>query len=360
MKTTTLTATDDMITPEAPSNDGVTFCEISLSTLHHDGREIAYSTSSNSKNLPPVLFFYPGTVSPRVLCAYWQYVKVDPLIQQLTRPYKNILIPVGGGNRRMLYSFRNLFSDLFFICVNRPGTGGTSPAKQSGAAAQLQTAVRDAAVVLDMLRISKVSLMCMCAGTPFCLSFAATYPERTTGKMRAISSWIQPADAGYENTKTTFYLGTTMTPLVAPIAGLVFASIGSSLTSFPTSMTVSALRSGLSTEEREAFDALHHDKKAFATMMKWIQAENGNNRRDVSVLLSANLVDYEAVNKSQDNIILWHGANDKLVPLASCEWLADEQLTKAAFHTIEGGTHEGLNFLLHVKIVDSIKALGQP
>lgn len=313
------------VTTTTSNNNDTTFSEVALLTIDRDGRQIAYSTSPN-RLLPPVLFFYPG-----------------------------------GGNRRMLYSFRNLFSDLYFICVNRPCTGGTSPAKEGGAAAHLTTAIHDAVVVLDELGVEKVSLMCMCAGTPFCLDFAAKYSERTTGQLVAISSWVPPADCGYENTKTTFYLGTRMRPLVAPIAGLVFASIGSSLSSFPTSMTLGAVRSGLSTSEQEAFDEKNEDTSEFAAVMKWMQQENGNTRRDMSVLLSANLVDYQAVVDSQESIILFHGTSDKLVPFASAEWMAsDEALTGATLNAIPDGTHEGCNFLLHEQIVDSLKTLGRP
>lgn len=260
----------------------------------------------------------------------------------------------------MLYSFRALFNDLDFICVNRPGKGGTSPAKDGGPASHLATAVQDAVAVLDELKIDKVSLMCMCAGTPFCLAFAAKYPERTTGQLIGISSWVQPADCKFKNTKTSFYLGTTMRPLVAPVVGLVFASIGSSLTSFPASMTLGALRSKLSPDEQEAFDEKFSNKDEFVRMMKWMQEDRGGVGNDISVLLSANLIDYQAVVDSQKSIILWHGTNDTLVPLASAEWLAsDEALSSATLNTIPDGTHEGGNFLFHSSIVDSLKTLGR-
>lgn len=321
---TNLTASDNNTTT-SDSNDDL-FSEVALHKIHHEGRDITYSTSPNAtRSLPPVLFFYPG-----------------------------------GGNRRMISSFRNLFSDLHFISVNRPSKGGTSPATRRGAEAHLMTAVQDCVAVLDELGIEKVSLMCMCAGTPFCFKFASTYPDRTTGQLTGISSWVQPADCGYENTKLSLYLGKTLRPVVAPVAGLVFASIGIGLNSFPTSMTTGALRSGLSEDEREAFDEKQTDTNDFAAEMKWVQQESGGAGRDMSVLLSGNLIDYRAVADSQKSIVLWHGTNDKTAPFESAQWLAsDEALPEAVLNVIPDGTHNGCNFLLHLSIVDSVKTLGR-
>jgi len=308
----------------APDTSDSLFSDIELRSVHHDGRDIAYSTSPDNGS-PPVLFFYPV-----------------------------------GGNRRMIFSFRALFSDLHLICVNRPGKGGTTPAKESGAAAHLATVVEDVVVVLDKLGIQKVALMCMCAGTPFCMTFAAKHPERTTGQLTGISSWVQPADCGYENTKTTLYLGTQLRPLVAPVVGLVFRSIGSSLVSFPTSITLKALSAKFSEEEREAFDEKYKDRNEFSRVMKWMQGDCGGVGSDMSVLLGADFVDYQGVVDSQKSIVLWHGRSDTLVPFASAKWLAEEALPGATLNAISDGTHDGCNFLLHSSIVDSLKKLGRP
>ena len=304
-------------------NNENAFSEIELRTIHHDGRDIAYSVSPDNGSTP-VLFFYPA-----------------------------------GGNRRMLLSFRALFADLQFICVNRPGKGGTSPAKENDAKSHLTTAIQDAAVVLDQLRVDKVSLVCMCAGTPFCFTFAARYPERTTGRLVGISCWVQPADCSYANTKTAFFLGTKMPTAVSPMVGVVFASIGSSLTSFPTGMVLGALRGKLSTDEREAFDEKYKDRDDFADMMNWMQRERGGVSSDMLVLLGSELLDYQAVVDSQKSIMLWHGTSDTLVRYAGAEWLATQGLSSATLNAVPDGTHQGCNFLLHSSIVDSLKALGQ-
>lgn len=319
--TTTITSNAKI---PSPDNTNDSFSEIELRSIHRNGRDIAFSTSPDNRS-PPVLFFYPA-----------------------------------GGNRRMIYSFRQIFSDLYFICVNRPGKGGTSPAEKGGPESHMTTAVHDAVTVLDELGIDKVSLMCMCAGAPFCMTFAARYPERTTGKLVGISCWVQAADCGYGETKTSFYLGTKLRPLVAPVAGLIFASVGSSLSSFPASVSLKALKKGLSLEECEVFDEKFKDTEQFTKMMKWMQQDRGGAGSDVSVLLSEHLVDYDAVSDSQ-NITLWHGTKDALVHYASVEWLVNEALPTAKLNTVPDGTHEGLNFLFHSAIVDSLKQeLGQP
>lgn len=319
--TTTITE-NQSTTPDCTSE---TFSEIELRSIQHQGRNIDFSISPEIHGAgPPVLFFYPG-----------------------------------GGNRRMLYSFRRLFSDIQFLCVNRPGKGGTSPAETSSAEAHITTAVQDATAVLDELGIDKVSLMCQCAGTPFCMTFAARYPERTTGNFIGISSWVQPADCGYSFTKLSFFLGTKVRPIAAPMVGMVFASIGSSLTSFPSSLTLKALRSKLSIDERKAFDEKFHDKDEFSKMMKWMQQDKGGVGGDASVLLSPHLIDYQAVADSQNNITLWHGTSDGMVPYASAEWLANEALRNATLNKVPDGTHDGCNFLLHSSIVDSVKVLGR-
>jgi hypothetical protein len=186
------------------------------------------------------------------------------------------------------------------------------------------------------------------------MEFAARCPERTTGRLVGISAWVQPGDCGYSETKTTFYLGTKLRPIVAPVAGFVFASIGSSLTSFPASVSLKSLRSKLSADEGKAFDEKFKDTSHFTKMMKWMQEDKGGARSDMSVLLSAGLVDYQAVTKSQMHITLWHGSSDAMVPFVSAEWLASEALPNASLNAVPDGTHEGCNFLLHSSIVDSL------
>jgi pimeloyl-ACP methyl ester carboxylesterase len=311
-----------MSTPNG-DDDALLFPEIELHTIHTDeGRNIAYScTTGHTSSSVPVLYFYPG-----------------------------------GGNRRMLVSLAKTLPDLRLICVNRPGKGGTSPATKGDS--HLDTSVQDAVVVLDGLGIDKVSLLCMCAGAPFCMAFALQYKERTTGKFMGISTWVQPADCGYENTKVTYYIGTQSPTLVSPVVGSVFRSIGLSLSSFPTTWVLSALRGKVSETEHAAFDIKYENSQEFGDMMKWMQHEQGGQSPDMKVLLSGGLFDYEKLGESLQSITLWHGTKDTMVPYTSAQWL-EENIAGATLNTIPNGSHEGCMFLLHSSIVDSLKVFGQ-
>ncbi len=120
-----------------------------------------------------------------------------------------------GPNRRLLDAIISRYAprfrclkDVIFLCVTRPGKGGTSsPAISSSSEknkydnatdrnhdvcdtrekAHVAAACRDVITILDYYRISKTSLMYMCAGSTFAYSFAAMFPERTTGNIIGIS-----------------------------------------------------------------------------------------------------------------------------------------------------------------------------
>lgn len=256
----------------------------------------------------------------------------------------------------MIVSLAKELSHLRLICVNRPGRGGTSPASKGNS--HLDVSVQDAVAVLDSLGIDKVSLLCMCAGAPFCMAFALQHKERTSGNFMGISTWVQPADCGYENTTVTYYLGTLVPILISPLVGSVMSSIGSSLSSFPTTWVLSALRGKISKTEHEAFDIKYENGKDFSEMMTWMQQERGGQGKDVEVLLSAGLIDYQNLGESLQSITLWHGTKDTMVTYAAAQWL-EEHIAGAILNTIPDGSHEGCMFLLHSSIVDSLKSFGQ-
>lgn len=294
--------------------------ELKLHTLQHEGRNIAYSMSSRiSESKHPVLFFYP----------------------------------VGSG-RRTLLAFRSLFSEISFLCVNRPGKGGTSPSVETES--HLDTVIKDIIAVLDSLQMEKVSILAECAGTPFAMAFCTWFPERTTRIYIGIASWIQPADCGYEHTKLVYHMGTQSSSLTGPFAATFMSSMGYLVASFPVSWFASMLKSKLSQEECIEFDTLYSNADDFSNMIAWMKQDSrGGMSPDLQVLLSKDVVDYQALAKSQDTIILWHGTNDSMVPIGGAEWLA-EQLPNAELHTIPDGTHEGCMLFLHPAIVDSLKS----
>lgn len=304
------------------SNDGKekTFSpELELYTIPHNGRDIAYATSVDN-GLPPVLYFYP----------------------------------VGAG-RRSLLSFRRLFAHLHLICINRPGKGGTSPSKRDST--HLETVVSDVIAVLDHMNLAKVSVLTQCAGTPFGMAFSAQYPERTSGKFIGISTWVQPGDCHYENTKFVYFIGTLQPRITSPLAGTFMSTMmGSIVASFPTSWFATMLRKKLSSEEAQVFDEVYNNDE-FSDVIQWMQQDwRGGLNDDLKVLLEKGVVDYKALDESQSSITLWHGTNDTMVPYVGAEWLA-KQVPGATLNPIQDGTHEGCMFLLHSEIVDSLKTL---
>ena len=306
-----------------------------------DGRDIFFSTTdATATATTPVLFFYPL-----------------------------------GGNRRMIASWiHHLPASSLLICVNRPGKGGTSPpprmriksrcnshSASSSAERVLTTALQDIITVLDYLHIDRVSVLCLCAGCAFGMAFCARHPERTNGHLLGISSWVEPVDCGYENTTFPFYLGSSMPLLASPIVGAVACSIGASMTSLPESWINHAMRGKLSKEEQQAFDKKYggdQQPNEFMEQMTWMQEETGGARIDVSVLFTGGHIDYNKLDETH-KVTLYHGSNDRMVPLASAEWLIEEVFPTAILNVIPDGSHEGLMFGLHSSVLAGTKeALG--
>eukprot|EP00567_Pseudictyota_dubia_P006389 CAMPEP_0197438132 /NCGR_PEP_ID=MMETSP1175-20131217/5213_1 /TAXON_ID=1003142 /ORGANISM="Triceratium dubium, Strain CCMP147" /LENGTH=319 /DNA_ID=CAMNT_0042967805 /DNA_START=44 /DNA_END=1003 /DNA_ORIENTATION=- len=313
------------MTNTTKSNDDDPFAAtIQLRTIStEDGREVSYSCTGN-ENDPPVLFFYPA-----------------------------------GGNRRMLLFLAEKLPNLRLVCVNRPGSHGTTTAASSGGEGKLShldATVRDAVAVLDALGIDRVSVLCMCAGTPFAMEFCARHEDRLTGRFVGVCCWVQPADCGRANTKLSYLVGSQIPSAAGPLAGSVMSTMGMSLSSFPTTWVASALARQLSETEAETFYEEFRPEE-FSERMKWVQSEAGGQGADVKVLLSAGVVDYQRFSEIVPSPIFWHSTEDAVVPYAGAEWL-EQQLLNATLHAIPGATHNGCCFLLHPSIVNSINSLG--
>lgn len=54
----------------------------------------------------------------------------------------------------------------------------------------VSTACVDIATIMDYYQIPKASLFYMCAGSTFAFSYATEFPERCTGYIIGVSSWI--------------------------------------------------------------------------------------------------------------------------------------------------------------------------
>jgi hypothetical protein len=76
--------------------------------------------------------------------------------------------------------------------------------------------VQDAVAVLDKLGIDKV----------FGMAFALHQKDRISGNFMGISTWVRPADCGYQNTTFPYDFGTLMPVVVSPLVESVITSIG--------------------------------------------------------------------------------------------------------------------------------------
>jgi len=297
---------------------------IALHTLKvSDGRQVAFATSGDP-NGTPVLFFYAG-----------------------------------GGNRRVLLSLHPaaVSASLKLICLNRPGKDGTSKATTRGAASHVKTVCDDCICVLDALGIDKVSLLFMCAGSPFALAFSNKNPERMTGKLVGIACFVSPADCPM--TKSLYRFGARCCPNWA-VSPLVASSMNSMMHVFtwlsPSGLTEHFKNKVLaSDEEREAFEKANAGN-GFSENMGWVFEERGGLSSDLSVLLSK----YEDVGIELKEVygkaLLFHPIKDKLTPIEAAEWLS-EHLRSATLTKLPEASHEGTLFLLHDEIVQSLKTL---
>jgi pimeloyl-ACP methyl ester carboxylesterase len=334
LKKPTTTMTKDSLT-DSPQR------HITLRTLRRsdDGRTVTYAVTGDRNSGTPVLFFYAG-----------------------------------GGNRRVLASLHAAAerASLFVICVNRPGTGGTSPPPSgSDPAARVAAVCDDAAAVLDELRVPAANLFFACAGTPFALAFACgRHASRLlpTGRGRAVgvAPYVQPADCSGAKPLHRFAARRCPRCIVSPLVGSVFRSVGASVASFPSSVVVSGMRKKLTAEEQKVFDE-NCSKEDFARDVAWMFEERRDVAADVAVLMSRSAdvgIDYRKAGAACEVKIL-HGEHDAMTPIAASEWLV-RQLSPppspppppATLTRLEG-SHEGTLFLLHPEIVEAMEWLGK-
>mmetsp|Transcript_7332 Transcript_7332/g.15202 ORF Transcript_7332/g.15202 Transcript_7332/m.15202 type:complete len:308 (+) Transcript_7332:103-1026(+) len=304
------------------ANSVGTLCpEVNLHTIHNGERAVAFSTAGDLDGTP-TLFFYPA-----------------------------------GGNRRMLYVFHApaVAASLRLICVNRPGKGRTSRAEANDPEAHTTTACHDAVAVLDALGVQQASLLFMCAGTPFALALATARPERITGRLMGVASWVLPGDCSAA--KALYRVGAALPSwLVSPIVAGACASINGTVSLLPQSTLASAFKSDLKAGEREAFDAAFPDAAAFAGKFAWMQEESGGESKDMAVLLGTSGdvgVDYGSIS---GQVLLHHGEEDTMVPIVGVEWMA-EQMPSATLQRLEQCSHSGALWMFHQSIADSLKML---
>mmetsp|Transcript_28701 Transcript_28701/g.60891 ORF Transcript_28701/g.60891 Transcript_28701/m.60891 type:complete len:461 (+) Transcript_28701:11-1393(+) len=255
-----------------------------------------------------------------------------------------------GPNRRLLDAIVSRYAshfqclkDVIFLCVTRPGKGGTSSsglAKLSSSKngnskdadnencntrekLHVATACRDVVAILDHYQISKTSLMYMCAGSTFAYSFAAMFPERTTGNIIGISSWILRYDPTTSTSSSSSSDSIPTQPqmytlthkmamkgffgpkwMVSSLAGGIVNSATGLLSMLPKDFAEGRFQKCLSDREKseweKQFPKTDEEKSGFIDVMNWIHTDGESGVGSVFVNVPASPSedekgDYEAV-----------------------------------------------------------------
>lgn len=294
-----------------------------------------------------------------------------------------------GPNRRLLELVLARYApsfdcknDVLFLCINRPGKGGTSSFQEGALSPEkeyVDTACKDAVTILDYYQVQRASLFYMCAGSSFAYSFATKYPERSTGHIIGVSSWILNGGECNQDLPQIHSLTHRLAIngvfgpkwFVSSIAGGSIASMNGVFGLLPESFLANRFKKTLSQHEQVEFTKQYAETNGigFIEDMKWMNEDgngcdskfvnmkseenserhpcnNDGNSMDISVCLTAQQelgLIYSKTIPEQNQILLWHGSNDKMISLGGSKHLASA-LPKAKLHRVSEGTHQGTMF----------------
>lgn len=229
----------------------------------------------------------------------------------------------------------------------------------------------------------KASIFYMCAGLSFAYSFASKHPDRTTGNIVGVSSWIlrsSPAEGDKTGEKTenkapkihSFIHRLAMNGVLGPkwfVSSMASGSINNMhglMGIIPAPFIVNQFKRKLSHQEQREFDEQYGESEGveFVEDLKWINGDgdgngsefvntkgancklpcnNDGNSNDVSVCLTTqqNLgLMYNKTIPEQQQILLWHGTNDHMISVEGSAYLASA-LPNAKLHRVCDGTHQG-------------------
>mmetsp|Transcript_43681 Transcript_43681/g.78392 ORF Transcript_43681/g.78392 Transcript_43681/m.78392 type:complete len:402 (+) Transcript_43681:327-1532(+) len=381
-----------------------------------DGRDIHYAAARlrRDPNSPTSILDVdddPDNASSKIIGACWIF-----------------FYPM-GSNRRILDAVISRYApqfecdkDVLFLCVNRPGKGGTS--SSSGVAAKqhektapderqhIWTTCDDIVTILDHYGIRKASLLYMCAGSTFAYSFANLHPDYTTGYIIGIASWILRSDPSSSiicnNTENGDSQCDIKTPqmhslthrmamhgffgpkcMVSSLAGGIVGSMSVIFSSVPPAWVGKGFKKELSDDERLMFDELYPDGVGFVEMMKWMHddgcddeisvfvngydntcsicndANRGNKKegdaKDVAVCLSTQQdlgLIYKNTVPAQRQVLLWHGESDKMIAMQGAGYLAS-MLPNATLTRVSRGTHQGTMFFFPDDAMEALNRISR-
>ena len=372
-----------------------------------DGREIHYSVARLQRdgNNPTTILDMPDSEDVPKVC--WVYF--TPM----------------GPNRRILEVLVNRYAQNFecdkevlFLCINRPGKCGSSSSISKSKTDEnttderkhIQTSCDDIISILNHYGIRKASLFYMCAGSTFAYSFATRYPERTTGYIIGIASWVLRSDSSSQDIQTPQKMNSlthrlAMKGIFGPkwfVSNLVGGMVGSTSTLFssiPSSWIVEKIKKEMSNNEVQQFDEQFPDEELFVKLMIWIhmdgrddddetsvfvnakedkeamhstgcfgnaQIESGSNNKDgdakdIAVCLSSQqdigLV-YKTTIPQQKQVLLWHGEHDQMISVTGGEYL-QSTISNATLTRIPRGTHQGVMFFFPNDVMEALNRISR-
>jgi pimeloyl-ACP methyl ester carboxylesterase len=322
------------------------------------------------------------------------FVDIDTVAGQVKTCW--VFFYPAGPNRRLLELVLARYApsfdcdgDVIFLCINRPGKGGTSSSRddrESPEKEYVSTACKDVVSVLDYYQIPKTSLFYMCAGGSFAYSFATQYPARTTGHIIGVSSWIlrssSPESEGngekpdkvvpqIHSLTHRLAMGGVFVPkwFVSSIASGSMNNMNGLLGLLPAPIIVNHFKKTLSQHEQLEFVQQYAERNGigFVEDLNWMNSDgdgndsefinsnidetkddynNDGNSKDISLCLTAQedlgLI-YSKSIPEQNQILLWHGTNDRMISVEGSAYLS-ALLPNAKLHKVADGTHQGTMF----------------
>ena len=283
---------------------------------------------------------------------------------------------------------------MFFLCLNRPGKGGTSSSGTTSEAdtspeqEYISTACRDVISIIDYYQVPKVSLLYMCAGSTFAFSFAKLHTDRTTDSILGVSSWILRHDGsgsdGSVDCATPSNMNSKLhswamrgyfgsTSFISSLAGGCVGSTPRLFSILPQQWILNGFKKELSDSERLGFDQQYPEEIGlqFVETMTWMYQDNhgdgsvfvnanefedscdkripcmnDGNAMDIAVCLSTQLdldMEYKSSVPKQMRVLLWHGENDSMINVTGAEYLRS-MLSNATLSYVPNGTHQGTMF----------------
>ena len=322
------------------------------------------------------------------------FANVDNVIGRVTACW--VFFYPAGPNRRLLELVLKRYAptfdcdnDVLFLCINRPGKGGTSSSRGGGELVEkeyVETTCHDILAIMDYYQVRRASLFYMCAGSSFAYLFASKYPDRTTGHMIGVSSWIlrstSSSDGEQEENEVkqppqmhslshrlamNGFLGPKW--FVSSIASGSMNNMNGLLGILPAPFLVDQFKKALSKHEQLDFATLYVDRDgaAFVDDLLWMNDDgegngsefinlkhgendypchNDGNSKDIAVCLTTQedlgLI-YNKTITDREQVLLWHGTNDRMISVEGSAYLASS-LPNAKLHKVDEGTHQGTMF----------------